>query len=665
MGTQLSDHAGGGTVCPPQSELREFWSGRLDDAGIDRIADHLQTCDRCSDSFTDIVNDDDTIDSCFRGPEAATKIGRTKQILASEDQADQQKESSPVSSLGQFDLISELGRGGMGIVYKAIDRGLDCPVALKVIHDRHATSGSSVQRFRREQKLLGRLNHPNIVRARTAGEHSGRHFLVMDFVEGVNLSNLQCSNQRLSISTVCEIIRQTAVGLQYIHEHDQIHRDLKPSNLMVDTQGTVRILDLGLSRFSETDLREGDITHSECVVGTPDFMAPEQTLTPAKTDIRADIYSLGCTMYSLLTGHVMYRGKKFASSHSRMLAHATEPIPDLQNERTDVPEPLLNAWRQMVAKARDERFELPSEVAQAVLPYCDGADLASLVENTQDTEQIQNASYLDTDSKLISTGQFEQPSRGAEPKKTSRLPVRAVVIGLLIALGIYPAVSLSRNLLLKSEIDPVKYQALRWYDLLEQQPKVIAFPKSDQARWWCDTKRRDLTVDNSGVALLAVGSTKANNYDFRLRIQRNAWHGRVGLIFGYQPDPENGPDAFRYQTIVINSFVNDDGKHRKVLTREIHNARFHEGRIYLDTTPLANAVDLQDLSREEVQLEISVRGNRLFTARIDGAVLPITDTRRGKRDASIQDCRGDFGVIVIDGASNFRSAEVQFLSDQL
>jgi len=278
--------------------------------------------------------------------------------------------------LGDYDILREIGHGGMGIVYQAQHRLLNQVVALKVLPDSTLGDRQAVRRFQREMLSLGGLNHPNIVRALNAGEERGVHYLVMEFVDGLDFRELVSQHGCLSPAAACELIRQAAVGLQYIHERDLVHRDVKPANLMLARCGTVKILDLGLARLEAVpQSREG--TLPGVPMGTIDYMAPEQWVDATMVDIRADIYSLGCTLFFLLTGKpppVTDEG----DTSLRWKAKARRTHPPVASLRPDCPPDLDKILELMLAEVPDERFDTPDEVADAVGVFAAPESVAAL-----------------------------------------------------------------------------------------------------------------------------------------------------------------------------------------------------------------------------------------------------------------------------------------------
>lgn len=279
--------------------------------------------------------------------------------------------------LGDYEILREIGHGGMGIVYQAQHRLLDQVVAIKLLPESSLGDLQAVRRFQREMLSIGRMNHPNIVRALNAGEEHGVPYLVMEFIEGLDFRELVNVSGRLSPDAACELIRQAAVGLQHIHERGLVHRDIKPANLILAGDAVVKILDLGLVRL-ETLATSRELTQPGMPMGTMDYMAPEQWVDPSAVDIRADIYALGCTLYFLLTGHSPNSLSARRTPFPRGLgARATHP--PVASLRRDCPADLDKILELMLAEEPDERFDTPGEVADAIGVFADSAALDPLI----------------------------------------------------------------------------------------------------------------------------------------------------------------------------------------------------------------------------------------------------------------------------------------------
>jgi len=266
--------------------------------------------------------------------------------------------------VGNYIVLDRLGKGGMGQVYKARHLKMERIVALKVLSPVAMKSSEAVKRFMREAKAVARLSHSNIVAAYDAGEFEGKHFLVTEYVEGETLAWLVRQHGALSLGRAVDYTLQAARGLEYAHSNAVIHRDIKPSNLLLDKQGTVKILDMGVARVDEfvgqaAYASAEEITTTGVIVGTPDYMPPEQSYDIRVADARSDIYSLGCTLHFLLTGQPMYPGETVLQ---KIIAHRDHPLPFLRDARGDVPEALDRVFQKMVAKRPQDRHRSMTEV---------------------------------------------------------------------------------------------------------------------------------------------------------------------------------------------------------------------------------------------------------------------------------------------------------------
>ena len=263
---------------------------------------------------------------------------------------------------GQYVVLDKLGEGGMGVVFRARHRKMDRLVAVKVLAPAAVESPEAVQRFYREVKAAAKLSHPNIVTAHDADEHQGMHYLVIEYVEGMDLAAIVKDRGPMSVPMAVGCILQAARGLQYAHEQGVVHRDIKPANLLMDKKGTVKILDMGLALIAGAESALGGpdrLTTSGQVMGTCDYMAPEQAMDTRAADQRADIYSLGCTLYRLLTGERPFKGETLVQI---LMAHQQAPIPSLRAARPDVPADLDVVFQKMLAKEPQNRYPSMAQV---------------------------------------------------------------------------------------------------------------------------------------------------------------------------------------------------------------------------------------------------------------------------------------------------------------
>ena len=269
-------------------------------------------------------------------------------------------------ALGPYLLLERLGKGGMGRVYKALHRRMKRFVVLKLIRSDRA-SPVAWQRFRREIQAVAQLNHVNVVKAFDAAEVGGKLLLVMEYIEGsMDLADLVDKVGPMPAEQACHFISQAAEGLQHAHDCGLVHRDIKPSNLLLAGSGataTIKILDLGLARLGQ-DGDDAPVTRAGIVLGTPDFMAPEQAMESHGVDIRADIYSLGCTMFFLLSGQVPFPAD--SPVKKLLMRQQMDPPQALESLCPDIPETVAAVVRKMMARIPEDRYQEPREIAAAL-----------------------------------------------------------------------------------------------------------------------------------------------------------------------------------------------------------------------------------------------------------------------------------------------------------
>jgi serine/threonine-protein kinase len=280
--------------------------------------------------------------------------------------------------LGQYRILDQLGSGGMGRVFKAEHRTMKRIVALKVLAPDLMRTARAQELFLHEVRAVAQLVHPNIVTAYDANEVQGRYYLVLEYVDGPNLDQLVRQQGPLPVGHACDFVRQIATGLQCAHNLGMLHRDIKPANMLLQTQGlqslglgVVKISDFGLARLHRPNVPGGQTPHTiltrdNTVMGTPDYLSPEQARNLHKTDIRSDLYSLGCTFYFLLSGQVPFPG---GTSLEKLIRHSSEQPTPLSELRRDVPAPILAIVQRLMAKHPRDRFQTPAELATALEPY--------------------------------------------------------------------------------------------------------------------------------------------------------------------------------------------------------------------------------------------------------------------------------------------------------
>lgn len=395
MGHDVRDRLCERGDCPGAENLRAYATGDLPDPDVERVSGCAADCSRCQETLSGIeaqtddlleqiraaTREDSICDHCALEPlialAAAIRVDDARTATFGGQGRDATWPNMP-ERIGQYRILDRIGAGGMGTVYRAKHERLQKIVALKVIAGDRDSDPDAVERFSREMQAIGRLQHRHIVNATDAGEDDGRHYLVMELVDGVNLAQLIGRLGPLPLADACEIVRQAAVAVQHAHQHGIVHRDVKPSNLMLSSEGEVKVLDLGLARLFEAG-RGNSLSASGQIVGTLDYIAPEQISPAAGVDGRADIYSLGCTLFALLTGRPPFAGPDFIDPLQKMAAHVQQAPPPLAANRPGVPVGLVDAVAKMLAKRPAERHATAAELAEALQGFASGADLRLLV----------------------------------------------------------------------------------------------------------------------------------------------------------------------------------------------------------------------------------------------------------------------------------------------
>lgn len=359
---------------PNREQLAAFLQGLLEPDEQSAMTRHVETCAACCEVLREIP--DDAFLARLRlskKPLAPVRFERTADYPLPPELRDHPR----------YKISKCLGAGGMGLVYRAEHRLMGRTVALKIIHRELCRLPQIVERFRQEVQSAARLSHPNIVTAYDAEQAGEVHFLVMEYVDGVDLAKLVLKQGPLSVAHACNYIRQAAKGLQHAFEAGMVHRDIKPHNLMVTRKGRIKILDFGLARLAgEARADHGlpaspgspGLTTVGRTVGTPDYMAPEQALNSRQTDIRADLYSLGCTFYFLLTGQSPFA--QGPTLPERLAPQNPRPRPIIEL-RGDLPRELLAVLDRLMAYDPAERFQTPAEVVKALAPFAKSAPVAA------------------------------------------------------------------------------------------------------------------------------------------------------------------------------------------------------------------------------------------------------------------------------------------------
>jgi hypothetical protein len=356
-------------IHPSDYLLRAFERGSLDALEQKEIDSHLGRCEQCSGRLK-VLREDPAL-TPLQPASALTEatpgsVDVPTPAVAAEGRVAPGHAFPELAHHPRYRVLEPLGTGGMGTVFRAEHRLMQRVIALKVIRRDLTGSPTAVERFRQEVRSAARLGHPNIVTAYDADQAGDLHFLVMEHVEGIDLGKLVKQHGPLPVDKACDYVRQAALGLQHAFEKGLVHRDLKPANLLLTPGGQVKILDFGLSRLVQESVPADGVTPSGAVVGTPDYIAPEQAASPHQADIRADIYSLGCTLYALLAGRPPFPA---GTALQKLIAHREQRPPPLTDFRKDLPADLLPVLERLLAKDPGQRFQTPGEVDAALAPF--------------------------------------------------------------------------------------------------------------------------------------------------------------------------------------------------------------------------------------------------------------------------------------------------------
>jgi len=353
-------------------QLRAFANGMLVEQEFVQAERHLAGCNRCCEQ---LLNQPDSAFLELARAAASTGLAPTHGR-----RADAPAKIPPeLRDHPRYRVLKRIGSGGMGAVYLAEHLMMQRRVALKVVHPALLTQPNAIERFQREVRAAARLSHPHIVAAFDADQAGESRFLVMEYVEGESLDQGIERSGPLPVGSVCRWMRQAALGLQHAHEQGMTHRDIKPHNLMITRDGQLKILDFGLTRLNAEasgqllvnapqNPQEGHLTHDGLILGTPDYIAPEQIADSRAVDIRADIYSLGCTLYHALSGQPPYARDTVLE---KLYAHTRTEFPRLAAVRPDAPVRLQKILSRMTAKDPQARYQTPGELAEELATLAD------------------------------------------------------------------------------------------------------------------------------------------------------------------------------------------------------------------------------------------------------------------------------------------------------
>lgn len=417
--------------CLTRLELKEYLSGWSDEAVAEQIEAHLASCTDCEQTIVEIENEPETLlelveaagkaDSHAAESPIAQAVRAAKLHVPAADPALPTRTSHwPMlgKEVAGYELLRPLGRGGMGTVYVAKHRKLGKEVAIKLLPAEAFRDPHFASRFQREMRAAGGLEHPSIVRATDAGEEGDIHYLVMELVDGLDLSRVCRLTVRQEIADACEVMRQVALGLAFAHSQGVVHRDIKPSNIVLSREGTAKLLDFGLARTELWDEVSAELTSVGQLMGTIDYMAPEQAERPETVDYRADLYALGTTLFRILTGRAPLSISPSVSPLAKLRLLAMHEPPRIDSLRDDVPSDLVELISELLARNPDQRPPSANHVAERLAGFSSGSDLRSLVVRAVDAAESSEAS-----DEPVAGALMLQPSDDSQARLLPEQPV--------------------------------------------------------------------------------------------------------------------------------------------------------------------------------------------------------------------------------------------------
>jgi serine/threonine protein kinase len=463
-------------VHPSVEELTAFTLGTLDEEAQAPIEVHVASCTSCQeraatapgDRFVELLRSAYARTSREAGtfvdpaaqvqtPVPLAAVAVTDALALAESDRPQVPDALPpeLACHERYRVVRLLGVGGMGAVYEAEHRVMQRPAALKVINRAYTASAAARERFRREVRAAARLSHPNIVTTHDAEDAGETLFLVMEYVEGTDLGRLVQERGPLLVDRACDYVRQAALGLEHAFEQGMVHRDLKPHNLMRTPDGRVKILDFGLARFASEAAEAAGLTGTGLVLGTVDYIAPEQADNAHQADIRSDIYSLGCTLYHMLAGQPPF---PTGTPLQKVMAHVEKKPQPLTELRPDLPEGLMPVLDRMMAKNPKDRYQTPAEVALALEPFTRATAVAPAPKPRPPAPATDDGPTV-----II-------PKPSVVDRSRSRFVIATAILAFLVAgllgVGVYRIITDKGELVITTESDDVEV-------VIKQGGKVI------------------------------------------------------------------------------------------------------------------------------------------------------------------------------------------------
>lgn len=589
--------------------------------------------------------------------------------------------------IGQYELIRFIGKGGMGAVYLARHINLHKTVAVKLLNPQRIGDESAINRLYREMGVVGRLEHPNIVNAIDGGCFDDVHCLVMEYLDGNDVAAVIKQHGALNVADACEIIRQAANGLEYIAQHGLVHRDIKPSNLMLAGDNRVKILDLGLARWTGVNLQaDKELTASGIMMGTFDYVSPEQISDASKVDIRSDIYSLGCTLYCLLTGAAPF-AHLGSNPAKKIAAHTSQPFESICVRRNDLPRDLDRIISKSTAKRPEDRFQRPAEMAEALAPFCQGSDLVALFNSFPRTAATGEETASVTPVSRAETSAYSSLSGRKHPPILRRhafalliavsLGIMGVALGISIYRGFIDASSANarddsseptvasvsateedgeRNAHVTGPTDgkqpadpgagPVDLAKPPFVEL-----RQFVWPPNDSTSTW-----EVLDLDNAvrvycnSIGGILLATTSVKNLELSMKLHQPDWSGECGVFFGQKEIDYYGKRRRAFKVLKIGN--EDDGSFE--IWRSLYILK--EGHTFHSRGQL-RSMRLLDANMP-IEMRIQIVDGRLASVQVNRDDCPELFENMPQSDLDEIDDEGMFGLFVSRAAVVFSEISV-------
>jgi serine/threonine protein kinase len=505
----VNDQATIQTECLSADTMRSYWQGLTADHEVETIEQHLQNCPQCMALFKRFENSNEQVDilrdlfaadikrvmprpilSGLPHENEGLRATRNNSPWGGDEESDCHPWQSwlpPTKQIGPYRVVRTIGHGGMGAVVLAEHVRLRRQFAMKLLYVPRSFSRAQ-SRFKREAEAIGRLHHPSIVTASDAGQEGSLHYLVMEYVDGFDLSKLSRLVEDFSVCDVSEIGRQIALALAYAHEQGLVHRDIKPSNIMLDADGRIKLLDFGLVQLDRWNDELSELTSVGQFLGTLDYMAPEQAERSGQVDHRADLYGLGATMFRLLCGRAPLATTPHLSPLEKLRLLAHHAPPSLRTMRNDAPEELVQIVDRLLATDPNNRPLNAESVAEHLTRLAEGSNLRRLIELGRASQSVTESSD-EANHDIEKANAVVPDATPATQQQTisTRPPNRWRRYGGLVALGLLPIAFVAGillqipveegMLLIESELPEGEIKIVRSKDGHEQRLKVDVGPQ--------------------------------------------------------------------------------------------------------------------------------------------------------------------------------------------